>query len=62
MSDLFYFWLLKIILWHNRPTNYDMLQNIPALVTIEQNDFLTKLPDLEEVKQAVYELNGAYTW
>jgi len=38
-----------------------MLQNIPALVTIEQNDFLTKLLDLEEVKQAVYGLNGEYT-
>ena len=29
---------------------YDMLQNIPKLVTYEQNEVMTKLPSIEEVK------------
>lgn len=32
---------------------YDMIQNIPTLVTQEQNVFITELSGIEEVKTAV---------
>lgn len=37
---------------------YDMLQNIPKLVTYEHNEVMTKLPSIEEVKKVVFTLNG----
>ncbi|XP_059306203.1 uncharacterized protein LOC132057591 [Lycium ferocissimum] len=44
-----------------RPTNFDMLDDIPSLITAEQNDALIELPDNDEVKKVVFGLNGENT-
>lgn len=39
--------------------NFAMLKHIPRLLTKEDNTKMEKLPDKEEVKSAVFELNGS---
>lgn len=34
-----------------------MLNELPTIVTIEQNEEMTKIPDIQEVKDAVMGLN-----
>lgn len=35
-----------------------MLENIPHLITMEENEVLIALPTRKEVKEVVFELNG----
>ncbi|XP_070032139.1 uncharacterized protein [Nicotiana tomentosiformis] len=42
----------------SNPTNFDILNNIPAMVTMERNMKLCKFPSFEEVKHAVFTLSG----
>lgn len=42
----------------NVPTNFGIINHVPQLVTREQNKKLTKIPTTEEVKHAVFGLNG----
>ncbi|XP_070035767.1 uncharacterized protein [Nicotiana tomentosiformis] len=39
-------------------TNYAMLNNIPTMVTLEQNLELCKYPTIDEVKDAIFALSG----
>ncbi|XP_075091512.1 uncharacterized protein LOC142171718 [Nicotiana tabacum] len=39
------------------PINFDLLNNVPAMVTMEQNLYLCKFPTFEEVKKAVFTLS-----
>lgn len=38
--------------------NFNMPNHIPTLITGEKNDMITKMLDIEEVNQVVFELNG----
>ncbi|XP_070013359.1 uncharacterized protein [Nicotiana sylvestris] len=40
------------------PTDFSMLDNVPSMVTLEQNLKLCRFPTLEEVKVEVFELSG----
>ncbi|XP_075107032.1 uncharacterized protein LOC142180014 [Nicotiana tabacum] len=40
------------------PTNFDLLNNVPSMVTMEHNLYLCKFPTFEEVKKAVFTLSG----
>ncbi|XP_075084878.1 uncharacterized protein LOC107761180 [Nicotiana tabacum] len=42
----------------SNPTNFDILNNIPAMVTMERNMKLCRFPSFEEVKHAVFTLSG----
>lgn len=42
----------------NNIQNFNMLEHIPTLSTKEENNRMSSLPDLEEVKKTVEELNG----
>lgn len=35
-----------------------MLDFIPNIIIAEENDYITKLPDGEEVKKAIFSLSG----
>lgn len=39
-------------------TDYSTLEVIPPLVTKEENELMTTLPTMEEVKHVVFQLNG----
>nr|XP_009587095.1 uncharacterized protein LOC104084842 [Nicotiana tomentosiformis] len=43
------------------PTNFDLLNNVPSMVTMEHNLYLCKFPTFEEVKKAVFTLSGDST-
>lgn len=40
------------------PTHFSMLDNVPSMVSLDQNMELCRCPTLEEVKAAVFELRG----
>ncbi|XP_019251288.1 PREDICTED: uncharacterized protein LOC109230219 [Nicotiana attenuata] len=40
------------------PTNFDIIQYVPKLVSIEHNELLWQEPTMEEVKATVFGLNG----
>lgn len=40
-------------------SDFSMLNLIPNLISAEENDRMTRLPDQFEVKKAVFELNGS---
>ncbi|XP_060195138.1 uncharacterized protein LOC132624361 [Lycium barbarum] len=40
------------------PNNFELLDNIPKLITAEQNERINQLPEEEEVKKAVFGLNS----
>ncbi|XP_060211804.1 uncharacterized protein LOC132639369 [Lycium barbarum] len=40
------------------PSNFGILDHVPRMVTEEQNDRITVLPNKEEVKEIVFKLNG----
>ncbi|XP_019230679.1 PREDICTED: uncharacterized protein LOC109211586 [Nicotiana attenuata] len=40
------------------PTSFEILDQVPSLVDVEQNSDLIKQPTMEEVKEAVFGLNG----
>ncbi|XP_060182578.1 uncharacterized protein LOC132612299 [Lycium barbarum] len=40
------------------PSNFGILDHVPRMVTEEQNDRITALPNQEEVKEIVFKLNG----
>ncbi|XP_019231592.1 PREDICTED: uncharacterized protein LOC109212408 [Nicotiana attenuata] len=40
------------------PTDFEIIQHVPNMITREQNQNLTRLPTEEEVKLAVFGLNG----
>jgi len=41
--------------------NPEMIDNIPCLISAEQNEEMEKLPSMEEIKNVVFELNGEST-
>ncbi|KAH0699064.1 hypothetical protein KY284_013279 [Solanum tuberosum] len=41
--------------------NLEMIDNIPRVISVEQNDEMEELPSLEEIKTVVYKLNGDNT-
>ncbi|KAG5620134.1 hypothetical protein H5410_005352 [Solanum commersonii] len=42
----------------NEPTDYAMLENIPNIISNEQNEEMERLPTEDEVKNVVFALNG----
>lgn len=42
----------------NQKNNFTMLENILTLITDEDNTLMTRLPNMDEVKDAVFNLNG----